>query len=75
MMGIFKPKKTKYVWHNMADQPPTEAGMYMVIRENQGKRGLAHFDLFYKHTGWMQIKGTHVGSVVLWTEFPETPEK
>ena len=75
MMSIFKAKQTKYVWHNTADQPPTEEGMYLVILENQGKRGRAHFDMFYPAEGWMQVKGTYAGSVVLWTEFPETPEK
>ena len=72
-LGIEAPR-TIYVWHDTKTDPPTEAGMYLVIRENQGKRGTAHFDMFYKGGGWMQIRGTMVGHVVLWTEFPVTPK-
>lgn len=65
--------RTIYVWHDAETNPPTEEGMYLVIREHQGKRGTAHFGLFRPDMGWMQIRGTLIGRVVLWTEFPETP--
>ena len=71
----FAPKKTVYVWHDANKEQPTEEGMYLVIRKNLGKLGSAHFDLYCVDQGWMQILGANVGTVVLWTEAPETPEQ
>lgn len=67
--------RTTYVWHDANEEQPTEEGIYLVIRENLGKLGVAHFDLYCIDQGWMQIAGARVGRVVLWTEAPETPEK
>lgn len=69
-----KPRTT-YVWYDVNKKLPTKEGIYLVIRENRGKRGGAHFDLYCLGEGWMQIRNTLVGTVVLWTEAPETPEK
>lgn len=67
---------TTYIWHDAAEVSPTEEGIYLVIRENGGKRGGAHFDMYCPNEGgWMQIRGTFVGTVVLWTNAPKTPEK
>lgn len=68
--------RTVYVWHDVDKELPPEEGKYLVIRENGGKLGGAHFDLYCPNQGgWMQIRNTLVGTVVLWTEAPETPEK
>lgn len=68
--------RTVYVWYDVDKELPTEDGIYLVIRENQSKRGKAHFDMYcHDHGGWMQIRNTMVGTVVLWTEAPKTPEK
>lgn len=67
--------RTTYVWYDANKESPSEEGMYLVIRENQGKLGVAHFDLYCLNRGWLQILGSRVGVVVLWTEAPETPEQ
>lgn len=66
---------TIYVWYNASKENPTEEGMYLVIRENQGKLGSAHFDMYCVDQGWMQVSGSRVGTVVLWTEAPKTPKQ
>lgn len=70
----FKPRTT-YVWYDVNEEQPTEEGMYLVIRENRGKRGRAHFDLYCTDQGWLQTLSSRIGTVVLWTEAPETPEQ
>ena len=70
----FTPRTT-YVWYDVNEEQPIEEGRYLVIREHCGKLGSAHFDLYCVDQGWMQILGAHVGTVVLWTEAPETPEQ
>jgi len=67
--------KTFYVWHDVDKMQPTKEGIYLVIRENGGKRGSAHFDMYCPDKGWMQILNTLVGDVVLWTNAPKIPEK
>lgn len=74
-LGI-EARRTIYFWYDSTDLPPPDEGMYLVIRENDGKRGSAHFDMYCPDQGgWMQISGSLVGQVVLWTEAPKTPEK
>lgn len=78
MNKLFKwlTPRTVYVWYDVDKELPTKEGKYLVIRENGGKLGSAHFDLYCpSQGGWMQIRNTMVGTVVLWTEAPETPEK
>ena len=67
--------RTTYVWYDVNKEQPTEEGMYLVIRKNQGKLGGAHFYLYCVDQGWMQVLGSRVGKVVLWTEAPKTPEQ
>lgn len=67
--------RTTYVWYDVSKDLPTEEGMYLVIRENQGKLGSAHFDMYCTDQGWMKVAGARVGKVVLWTEAPKTPKQ
>ena len=67
------PKKTIYVWQDVANLPTKETSC-LVIRKNNDVLGMVHFDLFCPGIGWMQIAGHHVGEVVLWMEEPPNPE-
>jgi len=67
--------RTTYVWYDANEKSPPEEGRYLVIREHQGKRGNAHFDLYCNDIGWMQTNSSRIGTVVLWTETPEQVEK